>query len=123
MCIDDITLKKIKDISIYYGLDFYETKAGLLVSNGAREYFLLKFKNGSVRKLLHQNHARNGKVVSLPCKIIDIDNDVIRTHFHTQPWASDDVKKTLVYIYNHGRVRESIDARRRAIIDKMLVGN
>ena len=120
MCIDDITLKKVRDISIYYGLDFYETKAGLLVSNEAREYFLLKLKKGSVRKLHHQNHAR-GKVVSLPCKIKDIDNDVLCTHFHVQPWSSDDIKQTLVYIYNHGKVRRDLDAKRKAILDQMLV--
>jgi len=120
MCIDNFTLKKINDICTYYGLDYFETKVGVLISNEAKEFFILKLKNGSVRKLLHQNHGRSGKIVPLPCDIEDIDNEIVQKHFHTQSWSNNDIKQTLLYIYNHGKVRKTLDAKRRAILDQML---
>ena len=120
MCVDDITLKKIKDISLYYGLDFYETKAGLLISNEAREYFLLKIKNGNVTRLWHQNHGRSGKYVSLPCPVEDVTNDIVHSHFHAQSWVDTDIKKTLVYVYHHGNKRKELDFQRKSIINQIF---
>lgn len=112
---DTITFKKISDCSIFYGFDWYKVSAGILINNGA-EYWLIKLKKGNVRKLYHQNHGRLGRSESLPCDVEDVNNDIIQRCFHSQPWDSIDIKKTFVYIYNHGNSRRDLDSKRRLLL-------
>lgn len=110
MCVDEETRTKITDICIYYGLDWYETKSGIVVDSDIELWFL-KFKKsgkGAVRVLYHQNHGRtSGKNQNLPCIINEIDNNVLHKCFHKHDWNESDIKKTLKYIYNHSRVRRT----------------
>lgn len=122
MCVNEEILKKIKDCSIYYGLDYYEVPAGVLFSNGC-ECWLIKIKKGNVRKLYHQNHGRTGKIKQLPCAIEKVDNDIIHSYFHNQEWYETDIKKTIVYMYNHGKARRGYMDKQRPILSLFSVTN
>ena len=43
MCVNEETRTKITDICIYYGLDWYETKYGIVIDSDIELWFL-KFK-------------------------------------------------------------------------------
>jgi hypothetical protein len=111
----------IKDISIYYGLDWYKVPAGILIYNYA-EYWLIKLNKNSrtVRKLWHQNHGRNGRSIPLQCSIEDLNNSTVQAFFHVQNNLEDadlkDLKKVCRYIYNHGNARRAIDSQKRALL-------
>lgn len=121
---NDITKRResvsdvLDDVSMYYGLIWQTVKPGILVYNGT-EYFLLKLKDAKVRKLYHQNHNRTIKQITLPCDIEEIDNTIIQNYFHPQKWKDTDkadLKRTLVYIYHHGKARRILDSQRKALI-------
>ncbi len=108
----------LTDMSIYYGLIWRQVKPGVLIYNGV-EYFIIKLKANKVRRLYHQNHNRTCKQETLPCSIDDIDNSIIQQYFHHQNWKDADcssLKRTLVYIYNHGNARRVLDSQRKAFI-------
>lgn len=104
-------------ISLYYGFTWYTTKVGILINSGT-EYWLLKLhKNGrTIRKLMHQNHGRTGKQVSLPCNVTEIDNATVQHCFHNQKFSETDLKKAMKYIYYHGNARKKLDAKRRLLL-------
>jgi hypothetical protein len=108
----------LNGISRYYDLDITQITGAILVFNGT-EYFIIKLKGSKVRKLLHQNHGKTGKPVNLICELTEIDNKIIQKHFHKQILKStdpSDLKRNLIYIYNHGRKREILDQKRREIL-------
>lgn len=109
-------------VSTYYGLTWYQVKPGILIYNGT-EYFLLKLKRNHVTSLWHQNHGKTGKQISLPCEIEDINNDIIHTYFHSQPWKDTEntnIKRALIYIYHHGTARRNQDTKRRMFLQSVF---
>ncbi len=111
---DDLKLK-VDFATKYYGLDWKKVPAGILIGNGV-EYWILKLKKGKVRRLLHQNHGRSGKIISLPCREQDLSTEVAQKYFHVQPWEEGDLKKTCCYICNHGNKRTKLIARQKAVL-------
>ena len=107
--------RKINYAAKYYGLDWMRVPAGILVSNGV-EYWVIKLKKEKVRRLLHQNHGRSGKVISLPCSEQEVNAEVTQKYFHKQSWEESDLKKTCCYICNHGSKRAKLIARQRAVL-------
>lgn len=99
----------------YYGMDWEKVPAGVLINNGV-EYWLIKLKKDKVRRLLHQNHGRNGKIVALPCETQNLNAEMAMKYFHTQEWKDGDLKKACYYILNHGKARTKIMERQRAVL-------
>lgn len=113
----------LNGVSTYYGFDWYHTryKSAILIYNGV-EYFLIKHKGAKVKILLHQNHGRTGKPVSLPCSVEEIDNSIIQQYFHKQIWKDidcTDMKRNLIYIYHHGNCRRAQDSKRRLYFQQL----
>lgn len=108
-------VKKIDYAAKYYGLDWCQTPAGMLISNGV-EYWLLKFKKEKVRKLLHQNHGRTGKIIPLPCDVQELDNAIVQKFFHTQEQDEHEIKEICCYISNHGYARRKLMRRQSAVL-------
>lgn len=108
--------------STYYGLTWYQVKPGILIYNGT-EYFLLKIKKDHVKSLWHLNHGKTGKRVLLPCKVEDVNNDILQTYFHPQSWKDTDntnIKRALIYIYHHGNVRRNLDSERQLFLQSVF---
>lgn len=126
MCLSEETRTKLTDICIYYGLDWYDSKSGIVIDSGD-ELWILKMKKGAsggVRGLYHQNHGRtDGKKKELPCLNDMIYNDILQKYFHKQDWDATEIKKNLKYVYNHAHARRELNARRRYVLDGTITNN
>lgn len=107
---------KMDFVAKYYGLEWRMVPAGVLVGNGV-EFWILKLKKDRVRRLLHQNHGKSGKKVSLPCDEEELSSEIAQMYFHKQPWEEKDLKKTCCYIHNHGSKRKKIMSKQRAVLE------
>ena len=118
--------KTVERICEHYALNFKETPTGVLISNSAGEYFLLRFnKNGSgIRKILHENHKKNLQKSTFNPE--DFTRRDIANTFHSQKLLDiqgnrvTDVKHILIYISNHGNKRSVIDKSRQHTIHTLL---
>lgn len=126
MCINEITLREIRNISRYFGLDYFDAPTGLVLHSGGRingEYWLIKLnKSGRmVRKVMHQNHGRNGRSIPLPCNAEDLSSDIVRDYFHVQNEidGEKDLKNICRYIYNHANARERLSKKQSSVLEAL----
>lgn len=115
MCENTDMLNEIDRVSKKYGLKWYKTPVGVLIWNGA-EYFLLKFKKNSIRKIYHQNHDKTGIQKGIDVRFHEMDGDYVARNFHAQEWEIASIEETLRHIYHHGNKRNRLDIQRRQIL-------
>ncbi len=104
-----------KKLCSKHGLRWYDTAAGMLIDNG-RERFVLKLRNGKVRKLYHENHGKTVKRKDLPCPEKDVDNKVLAKYFHDQGWHRKRIDDTLIYIIKHGSKQALLEKKREEVL-------
>ena len=106
MCKNELIIETVKNMSHKYSMKWADTGIGILVFNGC-EYFLLKLNKNhtGIRKMYHQNHAKNSKRASGHIDPAMVDNEFLHAHFHTQEWNDSDMVTALTYIRNHGIAR------------------
>jgi len=118
--------KEVVATCLLYGLMFKETETGLLISNQAGEYFLLRLKKGGsgVRRILHENHGKGFKKGKFNPE--QFTREDVAELFHPQEVydmqgkKETDVKRVLAYIHWHGMKRAKLDGYRRRTVKALL---
>ncbi len=106
MCKNELIIETIKKMCHRYSMEWADTAIGILVFNG-REYFLLKLNKNhtGIRKMYHQNHAKNSKHPRNRIDPLVVNNDFLHMYFHTQEWNDSNIVAAMTYIHNHGIAR------------------
>ena len=114
--------KKLDYATKFYGLDYEVVPAGVLISSGS-EYWVLKLKKNSIRRIMHQNHQKDGKTVNLPVNPSELTQEVVATYFHHQDNLNGDdlkdLKKICCYISNHKNARKAVSQTKLAVLERL----